>query len=282
MNNWIILTILYAIFTGFMEFSKKKALNKNTIYEILAVFSLFSFLLVLVSTKDAFSINIKFLSIIFIKSVVVLLAWILGLYAIDKMPMSIYGITRVSRVIFSILMSVFILGEKIKYTTLIGIYIVIFGLILVNCISDKKEKKETSLKIILIMLISCLLNSVSAIIDKKVLENITSSQLQFWFILFLTIGYWIILFIKKEKINFENIKKNYWIPCAAICFFLGDRFLFIANEIPESKVSIMTILKQISTIQLIIIGKIAFKEKNITKKLLCCALIVFGVVLTLI
>ena len=44
----------------------------------------------------------------------------------------------------------------------------------------------------------------------------------------------------------------------------------------------MTILKQISTIELIVIGKIAFKEKNILKKLLCCALIVFGVVLTLI
>lgn len=282
MKIWILLTVVYALFTGFFEFSKKKALDKNTIYEILAVFSLISFLFACVSAENVFSISSYSLIIILIKSIIVLLAWIFGLYAIDKMPISLYGIIRISRVIFSILMSIFILGETINFITIIGMFIVILGLILVNDVSEKKEKRETSIKVIIIMLVSCLLNSISAIIDKKILEDITSSQLQFWFILFLTIGYWMILFIKKEKINFKDLKRNYWILFAALCFFLGDRCLFMANEIPESQVSVMTILKQISTIELIVIGKIAFKEKNITKKILCCILIIFGIALTII
>ena len=282
MKIWILLTVVYALFTGFFEFSKKKALDKNTIYEILAVFSLISFLFACVSAENVFSISSYSLIIILIKSIIVLLAWIFGLYAIDKMPISLYGIIRISRVIFSILMSIFILGETINFITIIGMFIVILGLILVNDVSEKKEKRETSIKVIIIMLVSCLLNSISAIIDKKILEDITSSQLQFWFILFLTIGYWTILFIKKEKINFKDLKRNYWILLAALCFFLGDRCLFMANEIPESQVSVMTILKQISTIELIVIGKIAFKEKNITKKILCCILIIFGIALTII
>ena len=282
MKIWILLTVVYALFTGFFEFSKKKALDKNTIYEILAVFSLISFLFACVSAENVFSISSYSLIIILIKSIIVLLAWIFGLYAIDKMPISLYGIIRISRVIFSILMSIFILGETINFITIIGMFIVILGLILVNDVSEKKEKRETSIKVIIIMLVSCLLNSISAIIDKKILEDITSSQLQFWFILFLTIGYWMILFIKKEKINLKDLKRNYWILFAALCFFLGDRCLFMANEIPESQVSVMTILKQISTIELIVIGKIAFKEKNITKKILCCILIIFGIALTII
>lgn len=89
--------------------------------------------------------------------------------------------------------------------------IIIFGLVLVNKTTNKEESKGKLVKLILLLLISCLLNSISAIIDKKVLLHITSGQLQFWFLLFLTFYYWIILMIIKEKINFKKIRKNYYI-----------------------------------------------------------------------
>ena len=37
MNNWIIFTILYAIFVAFFESAKKKDVEKNYIYEVLGV-----------------------------------------------------------------------------------------------------------------------------------------------------------------------------------------------------------------------------------------------------
>ena len=132
------------------------------------------------------------------------------------------------------------------------------------------------------LIISCFLSSISAIIDKKVLLHITSGQLQFWFLLFLTMYYWIILIIRKEKINFEEIRKNYWIPITAITLVVGDRFLFIANKNVDSKVIIMTMLKQLSVIISIILGKILFKEKNIIKKLLYSILIILGIGIMLI
>ena len=67
--------------------------------------------------------------------------------------------------------------------TLIGIIIVVIGLVLVNKENHTKGKKKNSLKWIALLLASCLLNSISAIIDKKILMSITSSQLQFWFLL---------------------------------------------------------------------------------------------------
>ena len=199
MNNWILLTILYAIFVAIFEIAKKKAVQKNSIYEVLAFFSLIAFLLTFLITKDAFKIDYSYLPIIFIKSSIIVIAWILGVIVLKKMQISLYSMVKISSIIFSVLLSYVFLGEKITIITLIGMNIVILGLILVNKTANKEKSKEKSMILIVLLLISCLLNSISAIIDKKVLLYITSGQLQFWFLLFLTIFYWIILIIKKKE-----------------------------------------------------------------------------------
>lgn len=282
MPNWILYTLIYAIFTGLFQCAKKKAIEKNSIYEVLAIFSTIAFLLASLTSKNVFNISFIPLIIIFSKSFVIVIAWILSLHAIQKMPISLYSVINLSRIVFSIIMSVIFLGEKLTTLLIIGTIIIILGLFLVNKESNVKNEKETSLKVILILLVSCLLNSVSAIIDKQVLKYINPIQLQFWFLFFLAMCYWIILLFKNKKLDFKNIKKNYWILIAAICLTVADRFLFKANEIPESKVSVMTLIKQVSVIEGIILGKILFDEKNIIKKLLCSLLIIIGIVLTVI
>ena len=282
MHSWVILTFLYSLFKGFCQCSQKKALEKNSIYEVLAYYSLLSFLIVAFTTKNILDIQFNTLILISIKSIVIVIAWLLALYAIKRMPISLYGVINVSRVIFSILLSVIFLGEKLDLITVIGIIIVIIGLVLMNKISNKSEEKSISFKAVIVLLICCLLNATSAIIDKVVLINTTSDILQLWFLLFLTIIYWIILIMKEKKINLKSITTNYWIPIIAISMVVGDRLLFMANEIPESKVSIISVLKQVATLEMIILSKFLFKEKNIIKKLLCSILVIFGIILTLI
>lgn len=282
MQSWMTCTLIYAIFNGFFQCTKKKAVEKNSIYEVLALFSTIAFILAALTSKNVFNIGVIPLIIVFSKSVVIVISWILSLYAMRKMPISLYSVINLSRMVFSIIMSVIFLGEELTITIIIGTIIIISGLVLVNRLSSENSKKETSLKAILLLLVSCLLNSISAIIDKQILKSITPMQLQFWFLFFLAICYWIILLFKNKKINFINLKKNYWIFITAICLIVSDRFLFRANEIPESKVSIMTLIKQIAAIEGIILGKIFFNEKNIIKKLLCSLLIIVGIVLTVI
>lgn len=282
MENWMIYTFIYAIFTGFFQCSKKKATERNSIYEVLALFTTIAFILTLVTSKNVFNIEFLSLIIILLKSIIIVIAWILSLHAIQKMPISLYSIINLSRIVFSILLSVIFLGEKLTVFLIIGAIIIIFGLFLVNKVSNEKNNKETDLKTILILLVACLINSISAIIDKQILKLVTPIQLQFWFLFFLAISYWGILLFKNKKIDLKKMGKNYWILLAAISLTVGDRFLFQANEIPESKVSIMTLIKQLSVIEGIILGKIFFKEKNIIKKLLCSLLIIIGIIFTVI
>ncbi len=134
------------------------------------------------------------------------MAWFLGLKVLEKMQISIYSMIKISRIIFSVLLSWLFLGETITLVTLIGMSIVILGLVLVNVSENKGKNKDGSFKLIVLLLLSCLLNSVSAIIDKRVLLYVTSSQLQFWFILFLTVYYWLFLIINEKKIVLKELK----------------------------------------------------------------------------
>ena len=58
------------------------------------------------------------------------------------MSISLYSIFNLSKIIFSVLLGVIFLGEKITLTTLVGIIIVLIGLYLVNRISNDKENNE--------------------------------------------------------------------------------------------------------------------------------------------
>ena len=62
-------------------------------------------------------------------------------------------------------------------------------------------------------------------------------------------------------------------------FILADRALFIANQDPDSKVTVMTLIKQSGCIVTILGGRLVFKEKNIVHKLICAAVIVAGIVI---
>ena len=67
-------------------------------------------------------------------------------------------------------------------------------------------------------------------------------------------------------------------------FFLvfGDRLLFIANADPDSKVTVMTLIKQCSVLVTIAVGKIVYKEKHILRKLICAGIILAGILLAVL
>ena len=282
MNNWILLVILVSFFISFSEVAKKKALKMNSTYEVLTGYTTISFLIILFFTKDAFSIDKAYLLIILFKSIIVALSWTLAFDALKELQLSIYGMLKISRILFTILLGLLVLGERISIPTVIGMIIVITGLVLVNTTINVDHDKKSSLKVIVYFLISCFLSSVSAIIDKKILVDISSSQLQFWFYVFLTVYFWILLLVKQKKIDFKKMKVNYWILIIAAFVAASDRFLFVANENPSSKASIIVILKQLSVVISIFLGKFIFKEKDTIKKLLYSFIIILGLIIMFI
>ena len=274
---WILLVLLYGLLKGGREIVKKKSLEKNSVLEVLIVYTLLSFVFVLPGAKNAIEMeNFLFLLPIAFKSLIIFIAWILSFKAIKQMPVSLYGVIDLSRVVFASALGIIILREEMTLSTIIGSLLVCVGVLL--CERQKNLKDEmVSFKIVCFTMISCLFNAISGVMDKILTKHVTSNQLQFWYMLFLVIYYIIYIVVTREKIRLKSALKNYWIWILAIMFVIGDRALFIANSMPESKVTVMTLVKQSCCIVTILAGKFVFKEKKIAYKLVCALIIIAGI-----
>ncbi len=293
---WIWLTLLYGVIKGTREIIKKKSMEKNSILEVLFVYTLLSFLMVTPGASQVGGVPWQDMVWIAVKSFVIFVAWIFSFKAIKKMPISLYGLLDLSRVIFSTLMGVIFLKEGMTFWQTVGLILVCAGLLLYRYQTGEKRchrksgvdgqamakepVEKVEWKIVCFALLSCLLNGVSGTMDKVLMQRMSSTQLQFWYMLFLVLFYLAYILITRTKIRLWSALKNYWIWILSLIFVIGDKALFIANQSPDSKVTIMTLLKQAGCIVTILAGKFIFKEKNIGYKLFCAGVIITGIVLS--
>lgn len=295
---WMLLVLVYGLLKGGREIIKKLAMSKNTVMEVLVVYTFVAFLFVIPQAPNAGGLEFKYYFYIAIKSFCIFLAWICSFNSLKKLPVSLYGILDLSRMLFATLLGVIFLSETLSYFQIAGLIIVCCGLLLLrfkpkfikklfhledksviqNDINSETEKSQSTTFFVILAFTSCILNAISGFLDKVLMKDINSSQLQFWYMLFLILYYVIYVLITRTKIRLSSFK-NIWIWILAIIFVIGDKALFIANGDPASKITIMTLIKQSGCLVTIIGGRIIFKEKNIVYKIFCALIIVCGIVL---
>ena len=281
-NIWILFIFIYAFLKGSREGIKKAALKKSSSNEILFFYTLVGFLITApFSWQEAIATEPIYIFYSFIKAAVVCAAWIFAFLAIKKMSVSLYGIMDLSRMVFSTALGVFILGETFTLAKAIGVTLVIIGLLMVNLKKDTSSKGVT-FTVLIAALLNCFLNAISGTMDKVLMKSMESSQLQFWFMLFMTVIYGIVLLVRKEKVSVKCLKYNYWIPVMSISLIVGDKLLFEANANPASEVTIMTIIKQSAVIVTVLTGWLVFKEKNILYKMMCASIVLTGIFIALL
>ncbi len=288
---WILLVLLFGILKGLREIAKKKAMAKNTVMEVLVSYTFISFALALPQAPNAGGLESRFYLLIALKAFAVFLAWICSFNSIKHLPVSLYGILDLSRVLFATSFGVFALGETLGPMQILGLAIVCAGLLLLKFripFGKKEEESPRTLEnksipplYVVLALVSCFLNAVSGFLDKVLMKDITSSQLQFWYMLFMVIYYALYVLAKRERISLSVIK-NKWIWILAVTFVIGDKALFIANGIPESRITVMTLVKQSGCLVTIVGGYLVFKEKDTAYKILCAAVVIAGIVIGMI
>lgn len=274
---WILFTLIYALLKGSREGMKKAALKKSSSDEILFFYTLIGLILTLPFSKTAFYLEPVYIFYIFLKAAACCTAWFFAFTALRQMSVSLYGIMDLSRMVFSMALGVFVLGESFTLPKALGVLLVITGLFLANLRKSSSSSKRLSLSVITAALLNCFFNAVSGTMDKILMQHMESAQLQFWFMLFMTLIYGAVLIIRKEKISLKTLKSNYWIPLLSISLVLGDRLLFEANASSYSEVTLMTVIKQSSVIVTVLTGWLVFKEKHILYKLMCTLIVLSGI-----
>lgn len=280
-NLWILFVAAYGLLKGTREGMKKAALKKSSSNEILFFYTLTGLILTLPFSKAAFSLDVIYIFYAFLKAAVCCTAWFFAFAALKHMSVSLYGIMDLSRMVFSTLLGVFVLGESFTGSKAAGVALVITGLILVN-LKKNTTSKGLTLSVLAAALLNCLFNAISGTMDKVLMQHMESSQLQFWFMLFMTIIYGTVLLIRREKISFRSIRTNFWIPLMSLSLVVSDRLLFEANAHPESEVTLMTVIKQSSVIVTVLTGWLVFKEKHILYKLMCTLIVLSGIMIAVL
>ena len=278
---WILFVLIYGLLKGSREGMKKAATKKSSSMEILFFYTLIGFIFTFPHFKAAFQLAPIYIFWAFVKAAVCCTAWFFSLAAIKHMSVSLYGITDLSRMIFSTLLGVFVLGESLTVFKITGMLLVVTGLFLVN-LKKGAAAKGLTVYSLTAALLCCFFNAISGTMDKILMRYMESTQLQFWFMFFMALIYGIVIIVKKEKISFKTIRTNYWIPLMSLSLVLGDLLLFEANANPESQVTIMTVIKQSSVIVTVLTGWLVFKEKNILYKLMCTLIILSGIFVALL
>ena len=332
---WIACVLLYGVLKGAREIFKKKAMAKSTVIEVLVLYTVLSLVCVIVTTgveiavgdtgarEYLFGLRAGQYGAIAVKSFVIFVAWICGFRALRKMPVSVYAILDMARVVFSALLGILVLRERPSLTQGAGIVLVCLGLFLLRFVKEPAEepakkpaepettgtknsepdpaaaknaesenaspedatvtapRRRTGFYVFLAM-VSCFLNAVSGNMDKVLMRggDLSSGQLQLWYMVFLVAFYVIYVLVRKIRLNVRGMLKNPWIWGLSILFVIADRALFIANGYADSRVIVMTVLKQSCSIVTILGGWLVFREKKIGQKLLCAAVVIAGIVLS--
>ena len=140
---WMLLVLVYGLLKGAREIVKKKSLQYSSVMEVLFFYTLFAFLMVVPDYKNAMHVPVSMLGFIFLKSLIIFCAWILSFKAIKKMPISLYGVLDLSRVLFATLLGSLVLHEVMSTNQIIGLILVAAGLLLLKVrIRPKKLLKK--------------------------------------------------------------------------------------------------------------------------------------------
>lgn len=280
-NLWILYIVIYALLKGSREGMKKAALKKSSSCEILFYYTLIGWIFTLPSALSGLTLAPIYIAYIFVKALVVCVAWLCAFYALNNISVSLYGIMDLSRMLFSTLLAIVVMNESLTVNKAIGMCLVITGLLLAN-LKKNTDAKGMTFPVLIAALLNCFLNALSGTMDKVLMQDMESSQLQFWFMLFMTLIYGAVIIIRKEKISIKSIKTNYWIPLLSISLVVGDKFLFEANANPASQITLITVIKQSSVIVTTFTGWLIFKEKHILYKMMCTAIVLLGIYVALL
>ncbi len=289
---WIVLVLIYGILKGVRDIAKKKALTISGVTEVLFVYTLLAFIITVPTIggiDGIVGVPGREMGMIAFKSFIIFIAFLCSFYAIEKMPISLYGVLDLSRMLFAMILGVFVLKEHLKFTQVIAMILVAAGLLMLKYKPRAvREGRQTADKIpyviYILAFVSTFLNALSGMLDKILMGggNITSGQLQFWYMLFMVLYYGIYVVVTKCKINWKGVLKNPYVWLISILFVIADRCLFIANGYGASRVTVMTLLKQVCCIVTIAGGRFIFKEKNTLQRFVCAAVIIAGIVISVL
>lgn len=300
---WIILAFVSATLLGLYDTSKKSSLKGNDVIPVLFLNTLFCSLIFIPLILLSQYTNLLEGSVlqvgvggwemhkwIILKSVIVLLSWVFGYFAIAHLPLTIVGPINATRPVMTLVGAMVVFGERLNVWQWIGVLFAIISLFLLARSGKKEGIDFKHNKWILFLLLAALMGTCSGLLDKYLMASPESGGVgmdrmlaQSWYNIYqcLMMAIVLLIYLYKRKGGAETQVKFSWkwsILLISIFLSMADFAYFYALSLPGAMISIVSMVRRGSVIVSFLCGALLFREKNLKAKALDLCLVILGMI----
>ena len=291
MSDWVIPILGSAVVLGIYDVFKKHAVRENSVFPVL-FFATLSGSVVFIAltgirscfTPLALDLTPATLGLLFLKSLLVATSWAFVYYGLRDLPVSIASPLRATAPLWSVLGAMVLYGEIPYGLQWPGMLLIMAGCFLFTLIGRKENFSWRSRGIVCTMT-GTLLGAASALYDKFLIGtrqiDPVSVQFHFSWMLVVILGTALLVY----HFIFHGKSKFQWrwsIVITGVLLILADALYFYAVSQPDTRISILSLLRRSSVVVAFLAGGGIFKEKMLLPKGAVLLVILAGVaILTL-
>lgn len=287
-GSWFLPILASALCLGFYDICKKHAVRENAVMPVLffATLSGSGFFIAGAAVTGNFAAFAACTPgewiLVLLKSCLVAASWIYVYYAMRDLPISIASPIRASAPLWTFLGGVVLFHEIPSWLQGCGMFLIFVGYYAFSLLGKQEGISFRRHRGMHRILIGTLLGAGSALYDKYLLGilGLPRETVQFWFSVDLVFILGAVCFARHhlgaEKFRFEW---RWSIVATGILLIIADWLYFYAVSLPESQISILSLVRRCNCIVAFFAGSIFFHDRNLRSKAVALALILLGVFL---
>lgn len=280
---WIWMALGSAVLLGLYDVSKKLALSKNSVLNVLFAATGLSALFLSPALFVYEGSVAGHLRLVF-KAVLVSSSWISGMIALKSLPLTIVSTLKASRPFFVVLFSILLFGEHLNLWQWGGVACALTAVVLLSRTGESEGIDFISNRGIWAMAVSILTGVASALYDKHIMQGMEPLFVQSWTNVYITaiLALCLLLGGRSGADGAKPFKWDWTIVVIALLITAADALYFFAVKQEGSLLSVISLARRSSVVVTFVCGAIFFKEKNIRSKSAALSVLMAGMVLLLI
>ncbi len=279
---WLMLAFASALFLGLYDVEKKRGLENNAVIPVLflnTVFCSLFFLPVLLISRLApswlegslfFVSEVSFETHLYIllKSFIVLVSWGTAYVAIKHLPITIVGPIKSMQPGLVLLGALLLFNEQLNGWQFAGIAVSLFCFFLYSLVGRKEGISFLTNKWIWWLFVAVITGAMSGLYDKYLMGRFDRMAVQVWYTIY-QIGMMLpVLFLMwyPQRKHSTPFQFRWSIVLIAVFLCISDFLYFYALSVPDSMVSVVSVVRRSAIVVSFLSGVYLFKDKNIRVK----------------
>ena len=224
---------------------------------------------------------------IILKSFIVLTSWLFGYFGIKHLPLTIVGPINATRPVLTLVGAMFVFGERLNLCQWLGVILAVVSFLLLSR-SSKKEGIDFKHNLwILFIVIAALLGAASGLYDKFMMSSVEDGGLgldrmmvQGWYNIYQVFLMLIILITVwyPRRSHSTPFHWNWAILFVSLFLSAADFLYFYSLSLPDSMISIVSMVRRGSVIVSFLSGAVFFHEHNLKAKAIDLCLVLIGMI----